>query len=105
MNECCEMAMSLNERKQRILAYVESRMAFIAPNLSAIVGAPTAAKIMGAAGGLTNLSKMPSTHVQLLGQQKKSLSGFSQRATFVPHTGFIYHSAVVQAVPPVRHYF
>jgi U4/U6 small nuclear ribonucleoprotein PRP31 len=41
------MAIELNNLKQRIFEYVESRMAFIAPNLSAIVGASTAAKLMG----------------------------------------------------------
>ena len=54
------MVISINETKHRMFEYVESRMAFIAPNLSAIIGAPVAAKLMGAAGGLTNLSKMPS---------------------------------------------
>ncbi|CAB4055180.1 PRPF31 [Lepeophtheirus salmonis] len=48
-------------------------MTFIAPNLSAIVGPSTAAKLMGAAGGLTNLSKMPSNNINLLGQTKKSV--------------------------------
>jgi len=92
---------SLNNYKLKIFEYVESRMAFIAPNLSIIVGASTgnsffhlqlnfsqgelfemsstdsviiftsfqAAKLLGAAGGLTNLSKMPANHVSLLGQQ------------------------------------
>ena len=41
------MAVELNNCKQKIFEYVESRMAFIAPNLSIIVGASTAAKIMG----------------------------------------------------------
>ena len=40
-------AFDLNEAKSRIQAYVESRMSFIAPNLSAIIGSSTAAKIMG----------------------------------------------------------
>lgn len=96
------MALSLTESKKAIFEYVESRMTFIAPNLSAIIGASTAAKMMGAAGGLTNLSKMPSGHVALLGQQKRALSGFSQRST-LPHTGFVYYSEVVQDLPPVLH--
>ena len=50
------MAMELAEIKRKIFEYVESRMAFIAPNLSAIIGANIAAKLLGAAGGLTNLS-------------------------------------------------
>lgn len=41
------MASELNSFKQQIYEYVESRMTYIAPNLSAIVGASTAAKVMG----------------------------------------------------------
>ena len=39
----------LNEKKLKILSYVESRMSFIAPNLSAIVGPTVATKLMGTA--------------------------------------------------------
>lgn len=70
------MAIDLNGYKAIIFEYVESRMTFIAPNISMIVGASTAAKIMGAAGGLVKLSKMPACNLILLGSQKKTLSGF-----------------------------
>merc|ERR1712156_500422 len=99
VTEAADIAVSLNKSKMEVLAYVESRMAFIAPNLSIIVGASTAAKLMGVAGGLTALSKMPSNNIALLGQQKKTLSGFSQHST-LPHTGFIYYSKIVQNTPP-----
>ena len=46
------MALQLSQAKHRIYEYVESRMSFIAPNLSVIVGASTAAKIMGGWGAL-----------------------------------------------------
>ena len=39
--------LELNEKKMKILQYVESRMSFIAPNLSAIVGSTIAAKLIG----------------------------------------------------------
>lgn len=65
-----------------------------------IKGASTAAKILGVAGGLSKLSKMPACNVLPLGQQKKTLSGFSQ-ATSLPHTGFIYFSQIVQDTSPV----
>lgn len=100
IDEACDMAIELNNFKQKIYEYVESRMAFIAPNISLIVGASTAAKIMGVAGGLTKLSKMPACNVLVLGQQRKTLSGFSQVA-MLPHTGFIYYSEIVQDTPPV----
>uniref|UniRef100_A0A8U8C5J3 U4/U6 small nuclear ribonucleoprotein Prp31 n=1 Tax=Geospiza parvula TaxID=87175 RepID=A0A8U8C5J3_GEOPR len=40
-------------------------VSFIAPNLSLILGASTAAKIMGVAGGLTPLSKLPACNILL----------------------------------------
>jgi U4/U6 small nuclear ribonucleoprotein PRP31 len=97
--EACDMAKELNEIKGRILMFVESQMSFIAPNLSAIVGASIAAKLMGIAGGLTALSKMPACNVELLGSSKKNLQGFSTKA-ILPHTGFIYYCDLVQNTPP-----
>uniref|UniRef100_A0A8D0W8P1 U4/U6 small nuclear ribonucleoprotein Prp31 n=1 Tax=Sus scrofa TaxID=9823 RepID=A0A8D0W8P1_PIG len=99
LEEACDMALELNASKHRIYEYVESRMSFIAPNLSIIIGASTAAKIMGVAGGLTNLSKMPACNIMLLGAQRKTLSGFSSTSV-LPHTGYIYHSDIVQSLPP-----
>ncbi|MEJ1272209.1 hypothetical protein NN561_003057 [Cricetulus griseus] len=46
LEEACDMALELNASKHGIYKYVESRMSFIAPNLSIIIGASTAAKIM-----------------------------------------------------------
>lgn len=99
IKEACDMAIDLTEFKLKIYEYVESRMTFIAPNLSAIVGASIAAKLVGLAGGLTKLSKMPSCNVQVLGAQKKVLSGFS-KVTMLPHTGHVYYSDIVQETPP-----
>lgn len=36
--EACDMAVELNNFKSNIYEYVESRMTFIAPNITAIVG-------------------------------------------------------------------
>ena len=95
----CDMALTLNEKKMKILSYVESRMSFIAPNLSAIAGPTVATKLMGVAGGLTALSKIPACNILVLGAQKRTLAGFSS-ATILPHTGFIFYSELVQATPP-----
>ncbi|KAG4068146.1 hypothetical protein HA402_001571 [Bradysia odoriphaga] len=99
INEACDMAIDLNNFKLKIYEYVESRMTFIAPNLSMIIGASTAAKILGIAGGLTKLSKMPACNLLVLGSQKKTLSGFS-KVQMLPHTGFIYYSQIVQDTNP-----
>lgn len=47
IKEACDMAIDLNACKLKIYEFVESRMTFIAPNLSFIIGASTAAKLMG----------------------------------------------------------
>ncbi|KAK6172657.1 hypothetical protein SNE40_016270 [Patella caerulea] len=97
--EACDMALNLNECKHRIFEYVESRMTFIAPNVSIIVGASIAAKLMGVAGGLTKLATMPACNIMVLGAQKRTLSGFSSTA-ILPHTGFLYYADIVQKTPP-----
>ncbi|EFJ20298.1 hypothetical protein SELMODRAFT_150610 [Selaginella moellendorffii] len=97
--DACDRALDLDESKKKVLNFVESRMAFIAPNLSAILGSAVAAKLMGTAGGLSALSKMPACNVQILGVKKKNSAGFSS-ATLNPHTGFIFHSEIVQGSPP-----
>jgi len=73
-------------------------MTSLAPNLSAIVGTSIAAQLIGAAGGLPLLSRLPSSNLQALGTKKKSLSGFSS-ASGVRHTGFINESDIVAKTP------
>ena len=55
--EACDMAIELEHMKQTILTYVQSRMTFIAPNLTIIVGASTAAKLMGVCSVQSYLSQ------------------------------------------------
>lgn len=99
LTEACDMAIELTDYKKKIFNFVESRMSFIAPNVSIIVGASTAAKLMGQAGGLTNLSKMPACNVLVLGSQRSSLTGYSN-SSVLPHAGYIYFSDIVQKTPP-----
>jgi U4/U6 small nuclear ribonucleoprotein PRP31 len=96
--ERCRIALELDDARQRvcaehrclsnfqILSYVESRMKVFAPNLSEIIGSEIAAKLIGIAGGLDNLAKLPSSTLFLLGKQKKSLMGFATSST-ISHYG------------------
>eukprot|EP00971_Amphidinium_carterae_P102389 2027123-Amphidinium_carterae.1 len=49
----------------------------LAPNLSALLGAALAAKLITAAGGLLNLARMPAQNIMLIGSTKKALLGMS----------------------------
>ncbi|MCO5601593.1 hypothetical protein L7F22_055716 [Adiantum nelumboides] len=99
--KACDRALALDGAIEKVLDFVESRMAFIAPNLSAVVGTTVAAKLLGAAGSLDVLSKMPSCNVQTLGAKKKTLAGFSTAASSTSlHIGFVSQAEVVQSTPP-----
>ncbi|KAF9008894.1 hypothetical protein BDQ17DRAFT_1388594 [Cyathus striatus] len=99
IQRACDLADRLEDARKKIFMYVSSRMNVLAPNLSAIVGTTTAAKLLGVAGGLNGLAKMPACNVHLLGAQKKIAAGFST-ATQKRHTGFIFQSELVTQTPP-----
>ncbi len=65
MQGCDRMQQILDDRAA-ILDLVQRKMHRIAPNLSEAVGTEIAAQLMGAAGGLTNLSRMPAGNVQVI---------------------------------------
>ncbi|KWU47243.1 Nop domain-containing protein [Rhodotorula sp. JG-1b] len=98
----CDMMFKLDESKRKILEYVESRITLLAPNISAIVGTTTATKILGIAGGLNGLTRIPHSNIYLLGAVKRANTGFSTAAHSVDrlHTGFIYQCPLVQRTRP-----
>ncbi|VVA91420.1 unnamed protein product [Arabis nemorensis] len=97
--EACDRVLGLDSAKKKVHGFVESKMGSIAPNLSAIVGSDVAAKLIGNAGGLSELAKMPACYVQLLGQKKKNLDGFSS-ATSQSRVGYLEQSEIFQTTPP-----
>ncbi|GAA6009005.1 hypothetical protein JCM11491_005709 [Sporobolomyces phaffii] len=102
VTEACEMMFGLDGAKKKILEYVESRISLLAPNISAIVGTQTATKILGIAGGLQGLNRIPHSNIYVLGAVKRANTGFSTASYSVDrlHTGFIYHCPLVQQTRP-----
>jgi len=96
----CDAIMTLDEHKREIYEYIESRMAFIAPNLSAITGTEIAARLMGIAGGLDALSKIPACNVQVLGVKRKNLGGLSAAKADL-HAGLVASTDIIAACPPL----
>jgi U4/U6 small nuclear ribonucleoprotein PRP31 len=60
-----EVAGELKAAREVIFAYVESRMAAVAPNLSAIVGTGISAKLLGLAGGLQAFARVPACNIMV----------------------------------------
>jgi U4/U6 small nuclear ribonucleoprotein PRP31 len=102
LSECmraCEEALSLDADKTTILGFVESKMNKIAPNITNLIGSRVAAQLIGLAGGLDALTRIPACNIQVIGQEKKHLSGFSNAAA-MPHTGILYYADPIQRCPP-----
>uniref|UniRef100_M4C0I9 Nop domain-containing protein n=1 Tax=Hyaloperonospora arabidopsidis (strain Emoy2) TaxID=559515 RepID=M4C0I9_HYAAE len=97
--EACDELLSLEKDKKMILRFVESRMKYLAPNVSQLVGTRIAAQLVGLAGGVAELARIPSCNLQVLGQEKKVLSGFSSAAA-LKHTGVVFFTDLVQNMPP-----
>lgn len=96
IDEACIMALELSEAKVTIFEFVDSKTNIIAPNLSALVGATIAAKLIAIAGGQVKLSEIPERQFLMLGAE--TLEGFS-KFDMLPCTGFIYCSDLVKQVP------
>lgn len=75
-----DMMFNLDQSKRTILEYVESRITLLAPNISAIVGTQTATKILGIAGGLQGLVRIPHSNIYVRGLARAS--PFSLRASY-----------------------
>jgi len=100
--EAVSIAFAMDASKAKIVKYVESRMTRIAPSLSALLGTSVAAKLMSAAGGLQQLSKLPAGSISSLGKNRKSIPGLASSSSS-KHVGFINEvDIIVNAPPPVR---
>jgi len=94
----CDAIIELETHKSKIYDFVESRMSLIAPNTSTLIGPEIAARLMAIAGGLVELSKIPSCNLQVLGARRTQLVGFS-RTSMAFHTGLLGSTQLMLSVP------
>ncbi|QDZ17557.1 U4/U6 small nuclear ribonucleoprotein Prp31 [Chloropicon primus] len=95
----CDLVLKFVEDKKKLLKFVEQRMGKTAPNLSVVLGSECASRLVGLAGGLTNLSKIPACNIQVLGSKKTDLAGFSSSTNY-QHRGIIADSPLINGCPP-----
>ncbi|KAI9500129.1 hypothetical protein BX070DRAFT_196430 [Coemansia spiralis] len=98
VQEACSCLLDLASAKLKLVIFIEAQMPLIAPNLTAVIGSSTAAKLIVEAGGLTSLSKIPSCNIQVLGKSQQTAVGLSSLTT-KKHVGVIYYSDAVRGVP------
>ena len=60
------------------MAYLETSMKIIAPNLCQLLGSFFASKLISAAGGVDRLAAMPACNIQVMGGTRSAEVGLSQ---------------------------
>ncbi|KAJ3375783.1 U4/U6-U5 snRNP complex subunit prp31 [Allomyces arbusculus] len=116
-DEACRVAIALDQARATLLQYIESRMHVLAPNVSALVGTAVAARLMGAAGGLAALCRIPACNLLVLGQAARVAAVSSSREGGVVgaavagapqgfsnlglgrHRGFVWDADLVRLTP------
>lgn len=75
--DACDRVIALDSEKKMLFDVLTSKVVHVAPNLCEVVGSGIiAAKLMAAAGALTNLANMPASEIEVLGRQKSDNISF-----------------------------
>ena len=91
----------VREAQADLTSFVAGRMEGLAPSVCALVGATTAARLVALAGGLAELSRIPSCNLQVIGQVKQSSAarGGMSAAHGQPHSGVLMECDLVAKCP------
>ncbi len=93
----CELMLDLYKFRTKSETYVEDVLKQIAPNMTAVVGAPLSARLISIAGSLDHLAKMPASTVQVLGAEKALFRSLKTGARPPKHGVIFQHTAIHQS--------
>jgi hypothetical protein len=87
---------SLERHHAELVRRLEGAARAVAPNLSRVVGARVAGRLVAAAGGLGALARMPSARLQLLGSRRRPAGGRG------PRFGLLFRAEGLDELAPDR---
>lgn len=90
----CNYLVSHYDYKNQLQGYLKEKLDHIQPNLSALVGESMGAKLITHAGGVSNLSRLPASTIQILGAEKALFRALKKKGN-TPKYGFIYNSSFI----------
>merc|ERR1712079_751506 len=85
---------ALADYRKGLSAYLQEKMASVAPNLATLIGDTVGARLISHAGSLTNLAKYPASTVQILGAEKALFRALKTWGN-TPKYGLIFHSTFI----------
>jgi nucleolar protein 56 len=90
----CKTVLELYQLRQSLENYLDTTMEEVTPNIKALAGSLLGARLIALAGGLTNLAKMPSSTIQVLGAEK-ALFRSLKTGTRPPKHGIIFQHTLL----------
>ncbi len=99
LQELARAVSTLNQSRGQIGSYLDEKVPTVAPNVTTLVGAEVAARLVRHAGGLEALAKLPSGTVQTLGAEKALFRHLREGAD-PPKHGVLYQVPMVHRAPP-----
>jgi nucleolar protein 56 len=90
----CRNVIELYQLRQSLEGYLDITMEEVTPNIRALAGSLLGARLIALTGGLTNLAKMPSSTIQVLGAEK-ALFRSLKTGTRPPKHGIIFQHAIL----------
>ncbi len=90
----CKNVLELYQLRQSLESYLDTTMEDVTPNIKALAGSLLGARLIALAGGLTNLAKMPSSTIQVIGAEK-ALFRSLKTGTRPPKHGIIFQHTLL----------
>jgi len=91
-------ALELYKRKDELEGYITQMMKEVAPNIQGLVGSLLGARLIGLAGSLERMAKLPSSTIQVLGAEKALFRSLRTNA-LPPKHGIIFQFPEIHQSP------
>lgn len=98
LNKVAENIINLYKLRDEIKDYIDNTMKEVAPNLSKVATPVIGARLIALAGGLEDLSRLPSSTIQVLGAEKALFRHLTKKAP-PPKHGVIFSHPYIQKLP------
>lgn len=97
IEKLCSIIINLTEFKNYLNFTLFKKVAIIAPNLNQIIGEHLVAKLISKAGSLKNLTRFPSSTIQILGSEKALFKALKNKIK-TPKYGILFNSSLMRQI-------
>ena len=98
IQDLAKLGLDLINTRKEIEEYINATVFVIMPNVTRLIGPLVSARLLAQAGSLRNLSKMPSSTIQLLGAET-ALFRHLKTGEKPPKHGYLFQSPLIHLAP------